>query len=114
MGVAERLNGLNVIETATLVAAAPFDGVIVTVPEAPDCGAAAALGVSVSVPDACPVVPESGDTASHGGAPLTVNACALPSLALTVTARADGLPLPVYARKGTFDGFGAIVTVGAV
>jgi hypothetical protein len=111
-GIAETLNGLNAIETPTADAALPFDGVITNVPEAPLCGAAAAFGVSVSVPDACPVVPASGDTPSHAGAPLTVNACALPSLALTVTTLAGGFPLPVYARKETFDGFGATVTVG--
>jgi hypothetical protein len=89
----------------------PFEGVIVTVPEAPDGGAAAAFGVSVSVPEACPVVPASGDTLSQPGTPFTVNAWALPSLALTVTILGAGFPLPVYAMKETVDGFSAIVGV---
>ena len=111
--MAETLNEPNEIETPIVDAGLPFEGVIVTVPEPLGCGASAAFGVSVRVPEGCPVVPEVGDTPSHAGAPLTVNGWALPSLAPTVAVFAAGFPLPVTAMNEMEDGLGAMVTAGA-
>jgi hypothetical protein len=51
-GLGETENALNENETFTVAAAAPFPGVIVNAPEAPEGGTRLAFGVRVSVHDA--------------------------------------------------------------
>jgi hypothetical protein len=93
-GIAEIVNGLSETETFRLIGDALLEGAIVSIAEAPPTGRELVVGVSVRVPELCPVVPAVPEIFSQGGTPDTANANALPSLELIVTVFGCGSPRP--------------------
>jgi hypothetical protein len=93
-GLAVMLNGLNESETPRLKAGDALPGVMASVAVAPVAGTALVTGVSVRVPELCPVVPAVPEIFSQEGTPVTVKEIALPSLAPIATVLGCGSPLP--------------------